>query len=1021
MNKNLYSLLVGGIAAVAGIPATAVAQTPSTGSPYTVTGSSPYTENWKDYKSLLSNDVWTVEDKNEDNYTWDDLDAGAPTYNGANATKTADDWLVSPPLYLVGGQSYTLEAGAYCGAFSGTAQRMAVAFGTGDDPTQYTELIPASPVSGTALAGDPTILKGVFTPATSGNYRIGFHAVSDMAGYIIMHNVKVSETAATAATPVAITDLTLEAGQNGASTVKVSFTAPVKDITDRDLTSLTSATIYRDNSTLPVWTIDSPTPGQKIEWTDTNVEDGSHTYTVYTSVGDLRSAKAEATTYVGGELYPAKPQNVRVYDNLDGTVTIKWDPVTTGENGGYIDPESIQYGIFEGLYSEAIAEAITENECTLDGIPLDGSQGYKIYQVVAYTDEEHQSNLGMAEYFFYGTPYDFPFAESWPYGSWSNGPWAASYNDTKNHFKISSQSADDDEGSVIFTPAKAGDEASFVGPKMALGKATNPRLSFQYYAYPGSKSKLQIFLDVNGQDMKLAAEVDYSTLTGNAGWRTVNVDVADEAFKKENGYGRVFIHAISDGENIIVDDININDAIDYNVITTMTAPLHVQQGDQTEVTVHVRNVGLEEASGFPVKLYANGAVVASTNAGAIASGETRDYVLTFGAPLSTNDLKLKAYADWEDDENPDNNMTEEQIVKVVTSTYPVVTDLRASMEGSSVKLEWSAPKTENQTITESFETYEAFLVDDIAPWTLYDADNCRTASFGGITFPGNGTPYAYMVFNLYGTTHGMDEETTERFKQRFGGRTGDQAMLSFGNLGDAVSGNNDWIISPELSGKAQTVSFYIKAPQCDNANYGSETFYVAYSTTDTQANHFTKVLDDKASDNIEWKQVTVDLPEGAKYFAIVHTSTVPQTAEGYDPASVLVDDVTYESAPLQITGYQVFRGSQLVSTIQNGAETSFIDAEGTDQDKYHVVTIYSNIKSGLSNTASADPTGISNVTASDATVAAGNGCIVVNGNANVYTTSGALVYSGNANGAVTLPAGIYVVKTNGKTSKVVVK
>ena len=68
---------------------------------------------------------------------------------------------------------------------------------------------------------------------------------------------------------------------------------------------------------------------------------------------------------------------------------------------------------------------------------------------------------------------------------------------------------------------------------MDLGKAKNPRISFQFYAYPGSKSKLQVFLDVNGQYRKLASEIDYSTLTGNVGWRTVNVDCADAAFKKK--------------------------------------------------------------------------------------------------------------------------------------------------------------------------------------------------------------------------------------------------------------------------------------------------------------------------------------------------------------------------------------------------------------------------------------------------------------------------------------------------------
>ena len=535
MDKKLQALLLGGFIASAGFPLTASAQTPSTATPYSVTESAPFTENWSGVGALLSTDVWTVEDKNNDNYTWEDLGTGTPAYNGANASQTADDWLVSPPLYLQAGTSYTLETGGFCGVFSGAAQRLEVAFGTGDDPATYDQFIAPMPITGYTLSTGATPVKGVFTPTTTGNYRIGFHAISEQAGYLILSSVRVSVTANTAGTPVKVSDLNLKAGDNGEPTVKVSFTAPTKDITDRDLTALTSCTVYRDDSTLPVYTFSNPTPGAQLEWTDENVTQGNHTYAVYSTVDDLRSEKAEASVYVGGEENPGTPQNVVVYDNLDGTVTLKWDAVTTGLNGGYITPGKVKYAIFEGIYQEALYDEITDTQFTISGFSLTGSQQYKFYQVVAYFDEEHIGGTGFAEPFFYGTPYGFPFKESWPYGAWENGPWSASYNDTKSHFKISTNSADDDEGSVMFTPAKGGDEASFVGPKIAMGKATNARLSFQYYAYPGSKSKIQVYLDVNGQKMKLASEVDYSTLEGKPGWRTVNVDCDDPDFKKENG------------------------------------------------------------------------------------------------------------------------------------------------------------------------------------------------------------------------------------------------------------------------------------------------------------------------------------------------------------------------------------------------------------------------------------------------------------------------------------------------------
>lgn len=1005
MKKRLSSWLFGSLLAVAGLPTAALAQTASTGSPFTVTESNSYSESWTSLGSLLKNDVWTVEDKNNDNHTWDDLSTGMPTYDGSNATVTADDWLVSPPLTLTAGTAYTLETGAFCGVFNGAAQRMAVSFGTGDDPTTYTEIVPATPITGLTLSGGATVVKAVFTPTVSGNYRIGFHAVSDQPGYLMLHQVKVSVTANTAGTPVAVSDLKLTADESGAQKVKVEFTAPTKDITDRDLTSLTSATIYRDNGALPIQTISDPTPGQKIEWTDDNVTTGNHTYTVYTSAGDLRSAKAEASIYVGGEEYPGTSAKVNVYDNLDGTIKLTWDPVIKGANGGYIDASNVKYAIFEGIYQTPIVEGLTDTEYTFNDIPLTGSQSHKIYQVVAYFDEEHLGGTAFADPFFYGTPYDFPFSESWPYGKWENGPWSASYNDTKNHFKISSQSADDDEGSLMFTPAKGGDEASIFGPKMAMGKATNARLSFQYYAYPGSKSKLQVYLDVNGQKQKLAAEVDYSTLEGMPGWRTVNVDCSDEDFKKENGYGRVIIHAISDGENIMVDDVNINDAIDYNVVTTISAPLHVQGGESADVTINVRNVGLENAEGFSVKLHTSDGKTMTTESGTIAPGDSKDYVLYYTVPFYSENFQVWGEAEWADDENQENNISEKRTVKVVTAPYPGVNDLKAAKANNGIELTWSAPAVDKLTITESFDTYAQFLTDDINPWTLFDADGERTNVFGGISFPGNGTPYAYTVFNCDGTTHGMSEDLTAQFKVLFGGRTGDQALLSFGNLGSAANGNNDWLISPELSGKAQTITFYVKAPQCDNANYGAEDFYVAYSTTDKASNHFTKIYSEKASDNVNWAKHTVDLPEGAKYFSIVHTSTVPVNPTGFEPAGFMVDDVTYESAPLQVVGYNVYRNTSLIAN--KTTDLSFVDAEGTEQDKYHVVALYNVGNAAPSNSASADPDGISTVGNTNA----------ANGKMEVYSTSGALV----GNSTKSLPAGLYIVKQGNKVEKVVVK
>ena len=156
---------------------------------------------------------------------------------------------------------------------------------------------------------------------------------------------------------------------------------------------------------------------------------------------------------------------------------------------------------------------------------------------------------------------------------------------------------------------------------------------------------------------------------------------------------------------------------------------------------------------------------------------------------------------------------------------------------------------------------------------------------------------------------------------------------------------------------------------------------------------------------MNWAKHTVDLPEGAKYFSIVHTSTVPVNPTGFEPAGFMVDDVTYESAPLQIVGYNVYRNTSLIAN--KTTDLSFVDAEGTEQDKYHVVALYNVGNAAPSNSASADPNGISTVGNTNA----------ANGKVEVYSTSGALI----GNSTKSLPAGLYIVKQGNKVEKVVVK
>ena len=135
------------------------------------------------------------------------------------------------------------------------------------------------------------------------------------------------------------------------------------------------------------------------------------------------------------------------------------------------------------------------------------------------------------------------------------------------------------------------------------------------------------------------------------------------------------------------------------------------------------------------------------------------------------------------------------------------------------------------------------------------------------------------------------------FAKIFAPHSGEQSMMSTGTTIDTGTPTNNWLITPELSGEEQTVSFWVNAPGDEvsrgeqNPNSGPETFDLYYSEDDTNPNSFIKINKDSYEAVYDWKQYNIDLPEGAKYFAIVHTSTGSLTSYNYEPDRVCVDDV----------------------------------------------------------------------------------------------------------------------------------
>lgn len=1014
MAKRVTKLFGALMASAAMLPQALCAQTASTAGPYTL----PYTELWND-QTVISTNAWTVEDKNNDGITWtfENSPGSSILYSGSAQMQDADDWLVSPYLSLTAGNNVKISTGAFRVSSN---QKVSVWVGTGDDPTTYTEVVPTVTVNAAYGFNNATPIEGNFVPQTTGNYRVAIHVTSNTRGTLILLPVRVSEEAAELVRPAAVADLSVEVGAKGALSSKIKFTAPTQDAAGNALDKLTRVQIYRDNTPDAIKTYEAPAPGEAIEWQDESVQTGEHTYSVVATANDLRSDEASQTVYVGVDS-PLPPQNIKIHDNLDGTAKLTWDPVTenSGAHGGYVDVSSHDYCVYILSYGYLQAagdncEGLQDPEYTVNGISYDGAQGAIQYALYTYTqcpaDTAAQSEAGRIA-FMVGKAHPIPYYESFPNKSLQKGPWVIDATQS-GRFGLSEMAQDGDNGALEFNPTKEATRACIQGPKIDIASAANPQLVLWYYAYPGTDGKIELVINRNGQSEHVAGTVNYSELTGDEGWRSVSFDLKPYTNAgTDNGYIRPYIYGEGVSTTILLDNIKVYDAVDNNLEATITAPAHVQNGKVCAVTVTVSNLGLKKASGYNVNLYVDGKKYETQEGVDIEPNTQETYEFAFTPNLNVSQFTVQAEAEWADDAMQDNNVTEEKVVDVVTSTLPRIKDLAASMEGDGAVLTWSSMQVDGAVIRDNFETYTPWAVSGVGDWTLYDNDKAKTNSFGGIEYPHQGEAGSFIVFNPWQTT-GLSGTDLDRFASIFGAHSGNQFMMSTGTTIDTGTPTSDWLISPELSGEEQTVNFWAFAPNdevtsgAQYPNAGPETFDVYYSEDDKNVNSFIKLNSTSYEATCYWTKFWVDLPEGAKYFAIVHTSTGELSSYGYEPNRLGIDDVKYQAGGLRVMGYNVYRDGVLVKRL-DGKTTTWTDANASDDNGthyYNVITVYANGESAASNTAGVgDWTGVNGIAADSN----------VNANAPVYNIAGQRV----ANSLKDVKGGLYI--QNGK--KVVVK
>lgn len=991
----------------------------STGMAFATVVTLPYTQDFSTPDAL---DGMTVINSNHDYSEWILKDGHAWLQYHQN--NPSDDWLVLPGIQMSANKAYVVKFDAWAHQGNFYPERFEVKYGNAPEASALTVTV-LEPTVLKNKEDEPVHFECAITPAADGVYYIGFHGISDAdQDGLFLDNIEVSEKSL--AVPTEPTDFTVTPDPMGSNSTVITFKAPLLDMSGNTLTALSKIEILRGDDV--IHTVDNPAPGATVTYTDNGASRGLTQYKAVAYTSDGRGREAFATVFVGVNT-PAPVPSVTVTESISkpGQVTLTWEVPTTDIDGNPINTDLITYEVVErnGIYTQTVIKSgIKGTSHTYQAVPVGELQQFKQWGVYSYTDNGtlHDTRTDLKAI---GQPYAAPYAESFANGN------AVTITDTKIEGMESGWTGHTDE-ERLGAKAQDGDNGfsglvtgiSEVGGILTLGKVSlagveHPTLSF-YLFNPSSQAAgavLDIFevqICVNNVWEPLA-NFTLGTLAKQNAWNRLTYPLDEYAGQTVQFR---FLALAVNGGLILVDNIRIGEQYTSNIgATGISLPLQVKPNTDFTVGVTVENFGTTDFDGYTVALSRNGEQIATLPGTRVAVND--EVIVSFTdrlSPAMDDIVYYEATVIADNDQNPADNDSRRATVTLVRSSLPAPQMLTTQVSDDNVTLEWQAPDMDaigTATVTESFELAESWAIDNVEGWTFHDVDNFETYGIGSYSYPGRNAKMAFQVFDANSAP--FDTETG------FDANSGSKYLASFASKSLK---NDDWAISPRLSGEAQTISFAASSFDLGGTGYQYlESFEVLYSTTGTKTADFTKIAE-VAEVPEAWTQYSYDLPEGALYFAIRCTSENKYVFK--------VDDVTYAPAKAldetSFGGYNIYRNSVKLNDAPVSALT-YTDTRVPKGDHTYVVTaIFGNEESDISNLATATVTysGLDGVNGnSSVTVSAQGNTIVVTGNADatIYALDGRTVATIPAadRATATVAPGVYIVKADDTVAKIAVR
>lgn len=984
------------------------------------------TPTWEtDFKDDADFELFTTIDANNDATQSGTLYYDAWNYYGNalyyySVNNTADDWLVSPGFNLKGGRTYKVTLNIDCFM----KHTVEVKWGSAATAEAMTQV----GVAPTEVSKNGSVVEAMVKPTADGVYYVGTHALSAPKTYnMYMRGWKIEEVASSLV-PNEVTDMQLTADPQAALKATISFTAPSINAENAPLKLLDGVKVLRDNVLVADIT-DDVAPGKSMTYVDEGVKARgmvSYTLVPYNGYGDGVALTKEV--YVGLDV-PAAPTNIL---NLgEGNhVSLSWDE-SVGSNGGVVFPDGITYAIYAVRW-DSNGQPQLDHIGSVTGVtkyefdyPLDeGEQEYVYFGIQANNDAGYSENVRLSSAQLGGKPYglpmreifgDVPLQHFWSVTSTGNG---GALNPAAGVFSESNaMDADYSDGNITMRTV-CNDVVTLKSGKICLKGVANPALSYAFKS-GATQGTFRVLVTLpSGMGVYIAEE---ALTAKDNDWVRKELSLAD--YTRYDWVTVSFVLDDADGffseQTVGIDNVNIcsRDLSDLGVrISQYTGSL--KPGETIEGSYVVSNCGFKDINGYTVTLKVGDKVLREeTVKETLAPGASTKYM--FDCPVSVleqrESLDVVASVKATDD-GYDSNDSQTVSVKVLPIGLLRPTELSADGTTGANVLTWKAPADE-MTVTEDFENYTPWSIDDCGQWSFIDGDggDCHGVVDGfNVSYEKEYYPFAYTVFApyVYGCKNDGYYDITSMYPcvKPKSGQYSLAALHSYKfsmtTYEDELQDADNWLISPELKGCAQDVTFSANN-FCESGSGAAgsyevdypETFEVLYSTTDKSQSSFTKIDETYSLTGGKWRDFVVSLPEGAKYFAIHHNSKaqVDDDNNTVSPYLFTLDDISYVVANYKVEGYNVYRDGVLVG---NTTATTYSD-NASGNHLYQVTALYEggresspvtlDVTSGIGGTPSADGLEVKAI----------------------YTVDGKKV-AGMARG------GVYVVEyTNGVTRKVV--